>query len=85
MTKTVASTPEGEAVRRKLVRFIEVYYDAHKIPPSYRELADLCNVSSTSVLAYHLAILERRGYIKRRATLSRTLLVTNEGREYAYQ
>ena len=85
MTEKVLSTPEGEAVRRKLVRFIEVYYEAHKIPPSYRELADLCSVNSTSVLAYHLDILEKRGYISRRPALSRTLLVTDEGREYAYQ
>jgi len=44
-------------------------------PPTIREIGAACNVSSTSVVSYHLGKLERGGYIAREPRLSRAITV----------
>jgi repressor LexA len=40
-------------------------------PPSIRDIVSGCGISSTSVVAYNLNILEKEGYIRRRRGVSR--------------
>ena len=40
-------------------------------PPTIRDIAHSCGISSTSVVDYNLRILEREGYISRTADVSR--------------
>lgn len=49
-------------------------------PPTVRELASILNLSSPATIQAHLDMLEKKGYIKRRGNMNRTieLLVENE-------
>lgn len=46
-------------------------------PPSVRDIAKGCQISSTSVVAYNLARLEEAGYIHRHSDISRGIELLN--------
>jgi len=51
--------------RERLVLMALVTYTrTHGYPPTHRELGDLADISSTSVVAYYLEKLEARGLIR---------------------
>ena len=50
---------------------IRDFIDEHHYPPTVRDIQDACDVSSTSVVDYNLRILQREGYIRRQAEVSR--------------
>lgn len=60
---------QGEALG-----FIERYRADAGYSPSYREIADYMGISEKAV-RLHLDALERKGYIRRRAKVSRTIVV----------
>ncbi len=57
--------------RKEVLEAITAFLDSHKYPPSVRDVVRMCNMSSTSVADYHLKALERDGYIRRDAGVSR--------------
>lgn len=54
-----------------IVKYIERFLNDNSYPPSIRDIQAGCNISSTSVVDYNLNILERKGYLRRRAEISR--------------
>ena len=52
---------------RSVYTFVRAWWRAYDCSPSYREIAAACGLSSTSVAAYHVTLLERRGLVRRDA------------------
>jgi len=69
---------ELSARQQKIVDFIRRFWKDYHYPPTVRDIVNGCDISSTSVVDYNLAILEREGYIKRHSGISRGIeLVSN--------
>ena len=51
--------------------FIRHFMDDHQYPPTVRDIQAGCEISSTSVVDYNLRILQREGYLRREAEVSR--------------
>jgi len=63
--------------QRRIIRFIDRFLSDRGYPPSIRDIQTGCRISSTSVVDYNLNILESRGYISRRAEVSRGIRLLN--------
>jgi repressor LexA len=63
--------------QRRIIRFIDHFLSEKGYPPSIRDIQTGCSISSTSVVDYNLNILENRGYISRRAEVSRGIRLLN--------
>ena len=59
--------------QQNIIRFIDRFLDDRGYPPTIRDIQAGCKISSTSVVDYNLDILEREGYIRRHAEVSRGL------------
>ncbi len=59
------------ARQRAIMGFIDNFIQQHSYPPSVREIVEGGKISSTSVVAYNLNVLERQGYITRDREISR--------------
>jgi repressor LexA len=57
--------------QQSIIRYIDRFLSDHNYPPSIRDIQAGCNISSTSVVDYNLNILERKGYLRRHAEISR--------------
>ena len=57
--------------QKNIINFIREYMDNRGYPPSIRDIAKGCDISSTSVVAYNLNKLELAGYIRRHCDISR--------------
>lgn len=57
--------------QRKIIEFIHQFLVDNGYPPTVREIASGCGISSTSVVNYNLNILEQAGYIRRHPEVSR--------------
>jgi len=60
-----------------ILKFIIDSWQENGFPPTIREICRGCNISSTSVVSYHLDILERRGEIERNPAVSRGIRLCN--------
>ena len=59
------------AKRRQIVDFILQFMEEKGYPPTVRDIQSGCGISSTSVVDYHLKILEKEGHIRRDPEVSR--------------
>jgi len=59
--------------RQKILDFIKHYIDERGYAPSIREIAEKCQISSPSMVQYHLNILERDGCIHRDPSIPRSI------------
>jgi repressor LexA len=57
--------------QKKVLKVIEEYQNNNGFPPSIRDIQDMGNFSSTSVVNYYLEQLETMGHIKRSGRVSR--------------
>jgi repressor LexA len=57
--------------QQRIVKFIRRFLGERGYPPSIRDIAGGCEISSTSVVDYNLNLLERKGYIRRHPEVSR--------------
>lgn len=71
-------TITGELVRQTVLECIEEHSEQHGFPPSFREIMKYTGIVSTSVVSYHLKILERQGKIKRTFKLSRAIKINEQ-------
>lgn len=62
--------------QKKILGFIEEYYNSHSYPPSIRDICIGVNISSTSVVVYHLKQLEYSSLIQREKKISRSIIST---------
>ena len=66
---------QGIEKRAAILAYLGTYHREHGYPPSYREIADACGLSSTSHVAYHLDRLQAAGLVRREHNRPRTLRV----------
>ena len=57
--------------QQRILEFIAEFLDENHFPPTVRDIQAGCEISSTSVVDYNLRILQREGYLKRQAEVSR--------------
>ena len=57
--------------QQRILDFINEFMLENPFPPTIRDIAHSCDITSTSVVDYNLRILEREGYIARKAEVSR--------------
>ena len=60
-------SPKQEAI----LQFTQGFLEEHQFPPTVRDIQAGCDISSTSVVDYNLRILQREGYLRRFAEVSR--------------
>ena len=59
------------AKQQSILNFIRDFLEQHQFPPTIRDIQYGCEISSTSVVDYNLRILQRDGYLRRSAEVSR--------------
>jgi repressor LexA len=59
--------------RQKVLGFIAHFIEERGYAPSVREIAKACNISSPSMVQYHLNILEDEGYVHRDRSVPRSV------------
>ena len=64
--------------QQSIFDFIAQFIQNHQYPPSVRDIQNGCNISSTSVVDYNLRILQREGYLRREAEVSRGIELLQE-------
>jgi len=69
--------PEINLTRNRVLRFIATFMSDRGYSPTVRDIAKGCGISSTSVVQYHLNILERQGHIRHEPELGRSIQLTN--------
>ena len=63
----------------RILRFLSGFITENGYPPAIRDIQAGCGISSTSVVDYNLSILEKEGYIHRRAEVSRGISMVKKG------
>ena len=63
--------------QRRILIFIDRFFNDRGYPPTIRDIQFGCGISSTSVVDYNLNILEERGFLSRRADVSRGIRLLN--------
>jgi repressor LexA len=66
--------------QKRILDFLETYAGEHGRPPTVREIGRAFGIRSPNGVAVHLAALERKGYIRRRAGIARGLEFTRRRR-----
>ena len=59
------------AKQERILNFVTKFFRDQGYPPTIRDIATGCGISSTSVVAYNLNKLEQAGYIRRHSDISR--------------
>ena len=57
--------------QERIINFVTEFLQDKGYPPTIRDIAAGCGISSTSVVAYNLNKLEQAGYIRRHSDISR--------------
>jgi repressor LexA len=57
--------------QERIINFVTEFLDDKGYPPTIRDIAAGCGISSTSVVTYNLNKLEQAGYIRRHGEISR--------------
>ncbi len=63
--------------QQTILAFIREFIDVKGYPPTIREIGLHFGIKSTNGVAYHLAALEKKGYIERGASSARTIRLLN--------
>ena len=66
--------------QQSILSFIDGFLAEKGYPPSVREIVRGCHISSTSVVEYHLNILQREGYLRRDAEVARGIALRRGSR-----
>ena len=84
---TGADTPLARRGRPKtngrqalILTFIRDFVSRNPYPPTVREIAKGCQISSTSVVDYNLSVLEAEGHLTRIPHVSRGIVLTDQDR-----
>ena len=64
--------------QREMLAFIEDFVDENGYPPTYEEIRTGLNISSKSLVNYHLEVLENGGMLTRSPNTPRGIRVTGE-------
>ena len=64
---------------QQVLKFVASYVESEGCAPSYREIAEACDIKSTSTVTWHLDRLVKAKYLRRKAHASRALVVLATG------
>jgi repressor LexA len=67
--------------QQRILDFVRRFWSERNYPPTVRDIAAGCGVSSTSVVDYNLAVLEQCGHIRRHPGISRGIELVNQARK----
>ena len=67
----------------RMLAFIRDFTARNSYPPTLREIARGCDITSTSVVDYNLRCLEMRECLTRVPSISRTIVLTERGKSEA--
>ena len=70
---------------RKIIDFIYRFWEDRGYPPTIRDIASGCAISSTSVVKYNLDILEKNGYIRRHSEIARGIELITRSPYFKYR
>jgi repressor LexA len=73
--------------QERIINFVTEFLNDKGYPPTIRDIAAGCGISSTSVVAYNLNKLEQAGYISRHSDISRGIKFLSpqqKGRKLVY-
>ncbi len=73
----MAAPQKLTARQKEVLDYIQTCIDEKHYPPSVREIGEALGLSSPSTVHAHLAALERKGYINRDASKSRSVVLTD--------
>lgn len=62
----------------RIIKFLNRFISENGYPPAIRDIQAACKISSTSVVDYNLNILEKEGYIRRHAEVSRGITLIKD-------
>lgn len=63
--------------QKEILSFIAWYIEGRGYPPSIRDVAKGCGISSSSVARYHFKVLVERNCIRRGPNVSRSMVLQN--------
>ena len=63
--------------QQAILDFIRQFVAEKNRPPTIRDIVTGCGVSSTSVVDYHLNVLEKKGFLRRHREISRGIELTD--------
>ncbi|MFH2204566.1 MAG: transcriptional repressor LexA [Elusimicrobiota bacterium] len=66
------------ALQQKIHDFVAESIQQRGLPPTMREIGRRLNIPSPSTVAYHLKILEAKGYLKRKGSVSRGIQLAED-------
>ena len=66
----------------EILKVIDEFTKKHGWPPSVRDIQFALEISSTSVVTYHLTALVGEGYLIKGESQARALALTPDGRMY---
>ena len=61
--------------QQDILKYIQGFVEEHGYPPAIRQIQEVLNISSTSVVAYNLKALENKGLLKREGKVSRGITI----------
>jgi len=64
--------------RSRILNFIRDFLKAKGYAPTVRDIVRGCKISTSSVVQYHLNVLEKEGYIRRDPQVFRSIRLTDE-------
>ena len=70
--------------QEKIIKFVAEFLDRNGYPPTIRDIARGCGISSTSVVAYNLNKLEQAGYLRRHSEISRGIELNQQKRKRGF-
>jgi repressor LexA len=73
--------PRVSDTRLRILNFIRKFLDERGYAPTVRDIARGCDVSTPSVVQYHLNTLERQGHIRRDPEVFRSIQLVERKRE----
>ena len=66
--------------QKRILDYIIEFTRGRGYPPSVRDIASGCDISSSSLAQYHLKVLQRHGYIHRDPEISRSIALVKSER-----
>jgi repressor LexA len=66
-------------IRERILEFIRHSFDEKGYAPTVRDIMRGCNISSTSLVQYHLNVLEKEGHIHRDPEVFRSIQLVEKG------
>jgi len=73
--------PRATDTRSRILTFIRHFLDRRGYAPTVRDIARGCNISTPSVVQYHLNMLEEQGFIRRDPEVFRSIQLVERKRQ----